>query len=332
MGKQRNCTRRQDTVGEMCIIVIINCYATIMWICCCRGGFVWQTLCSQVFIGQARCIFKFIYLEPLEWCSHRAQSLCVTELRWSGISSFFAEVTPYVWIHIIIELLSFILLQSLCVTEFMILSVNTIGQMLIKLSLFILVGSHSVWLDLHWSKISSFICWSHSVWLDTCRLCDIIVHTNWSHGLPTTMMELLLIGSYCIYNDDTHVWILVWSHDDHTIITVWNNIIYQQTISHINNDYVLLMPPYGTMIIIHIYFKHFLMLLYPDDAALHWSVIIVLMFIVLLFIVLLNGLFLRTASCSDCVACSLALHRGNARRSSTTSRNISAFVYCIVVF
>jgi len=294
MGKQRNCTRRQDTVGEMCIIVIINCYATIMWICCCRGGFVWQTLCSQVFIGQARCIFKFIYLEPLEWCSHRAQSLCVT--------------------------------------EFMILSVNIIGQMLIKLSLFILVGSHSVWLDLHWSKISSFICWSHSVWLDTCRLCDIIVHTHWSHGLPTTMMELLLIGSYCIYNDDTHVWILVWSHDDHTIITVWNNIIYQQTISHINNDYVLLMPPYGTMIIIHIYFKHFLMLLYPDDAALHWSVIIVLMFIVLLFIVLLNGLFLRTASCSDCVACSLALHRGNARRSSTTSRNISAFVYCIVVF
>ena len=75
--------------------------------------------------------------------------------------------------------------------------------------------------------------------------------------------------------------------------------------------------------------RHFLMLLHLIDSC---SMFIVLLFIVFLIIVLLYGVSMRSASCSDCVACSFALHRGNARRSSTTSRNISTFVYCIVVF
>jgi len=41
----------------------------------------------------------------------------------------------------------------------------------------------------------------------------------------------------------------------------------------------------------------------------------------------------RTASCSDCVACLFALHRGNARELSSILRNISAFVLhsCLLV-
>jgi len=177
MGKQQNRTRRQDTDGEMCILVIINCYTVTHDCVAAAECFVWQTLLMQELIGQAR----FTYSSPHiwnHWSDNPIVHTCCSHSAWMNSYCFGHTMSRTIIVHWLkslrvlghilwSELSSFILLQSLCVTEFMLLSASIIGQMLIK---FIMV--HICWKSL---SVTGFMPLSVT--------CDVTVHTHWSHAM-----------------------------------------------------------------------------------------------------------------------------------------------------
>jgi len=139
-------------------------------------------------------------------------------------------------------------------------------------------------------------------WTQATLIPSLEVMIDLSSFTLTEVMNCILL--WWDYYSPATTYVTMILFDDHWMSShLRNNITYQQTISHIIGDYSSLMSPYGTTIIIYIYFKHFLMLLYPDQcSSFCWSS----------FWCCSSFCWMRTAPCSDCVACSLALHRSNA--------------------
>jgi len=255
------------------------------------------------FHGQAIYIYIFWYQFIFEITGWTLSSFTVT-----GHKDLYLENIRYHWMAILNYNYHYIKQTMSLDTSSLELSFHISGHTIVECSLEYLdyYCFHKVYLEL--SFLESCDQDYHRSYL--LKLLHVIGHMShlshwWYLDLLDIMdMELLFFTTYCIYMD--YYSNIIWQHwtSLNIIPTMCSDVTdVTNTDRHKQSSSI----PTST-----------------SAATLHRSMLIVLLY----------GLLMCTAQCSDHIAYRFALHRGNARRLSTTLRNVSIVVLrdCVLVY